>query len=160
MALSTGFRGCLILLGAAVIFSVMMGLLFDQQSGPASSGRGPIPTKTAEQLAQDAERKHIAALEQERITKVMAAEEAKWLRSKAGRIWQKHKTWNRNVCDTIADGQIELRMTTEQCRLSWGNPTDINRTVYSFGVHEQWCYGEYCKPALYFEDGILISWQD
>jgi len=36
---------------------------------------------------------------------------------------------------------------------SWGNPKDINRSTYTFGVHEQWCYQGY--NYLYFEDGIL-----
>jgi hypothetical protein len=41
---------------------------------------------------------------------------------------------------------------------SWGKPEDINRTIYSFGVHEQWCYPNY--NYLYFEDGILTSIQN
>jgi hypothetical protein len=40
---------------------------------------------------------------------------------------------------------------------SWGKPNKINRTTYSFGVHEQWVYdGGY----LYFENGILKTIQN
>ena len=40
---------------------------------------------------------------------------------------------------------------------SWGQPDDINRSVGSWGVHEQWVYGD---EYLYFENGKLTSWQD
>jgi len=38
---------------------------------------------------------------------------------------------------------------------------DINRTVSSFSVREQWIYGGLQdRQYLYFEDGILTTWQD
>ena len=49
-------------------------------------------------------------------------------------------------------------MTQEKAILSMGGkPYDINKSVGSWGTHEQWCYdgGIY----LYFEDGLLTSWQ-
>lgn len=57
-------------------------------------------------------------------------------------------------------GSLEVGMTAEQCRYRWGNPTVVNRTTTALGTSEQWCYGEWCKPALYFQNGILTSWQD
>ena len=40
---------------------------------------------------------------------------------------------------------------------SWGRPRSINRSTFSFGVHEQWVYdGGY----LYFENGVLTSIQN
>ena len=39
----------------------------------------------------------------------------------------------------------------------WGSPKDINRSVGSWGIHEQWVYG---NNYLYFEGGILTSFQD
>ena len=48
-------------------------------------------------------------------------------------------------------------MTTDMTRLSIGHPKDINRTTGAWGVHEQWVYN---KRYLYFENGILTSWQD
>jgi hypothetical protein len=41
---------------------------------------------------------------------------------------------------------------------SWGDPEDINRTVGSWGVREQWVYSN--ENYLYFENGILTSWQN
>ena len=57
-------------------------------------------------------------------------------------------------------GPLEVGMTAEQCRYLWGRPTVVNRTTTALGTSEQWCYGEWCKPALYFQNGILVSWQD
>ncbi len=71
----------------------------------------------------------------------------------------------------ILQGKVAIGMTTEQVIASWGRPHDINRTVGSWGVHEQWVYG-YTKyygsgvsgfvstSYLYFENGLLTSWQD
>jgi hypothetical protein len=53
--------------------------------------------------------------------------------------------------------KIRLGMSKEMVIESWGQPKDIHRTVGSWGVHEQWIYGE---TYLYFENGILTSWQD
>jgi hypothetical protein len=79
--------------------------------------------------------------------------------------FRKHfPTWTDTQCEMVTARKIVLGMTTELARASWGQPTDINRSVGSWGVHEQWVY----RPALssgsstylYFENGILTSWQD
>ncbi len=57
----------------------------------------------------------------------------------------------------ISDGYIKRGMTKQQARLSWGDPDEIHRTVFSGGIHEQWVYG---NNYLYFENGILTAWQD
>lgn len=40
---------------------------------------------------------------------------------------------------------------------SWGKPTKINKSVYSWGTYEQWVYPNY--NYLYFENGKLTSIQ-
>lgn len=60
----------------------------------------------------------------------------------------------------ILNGSITIGMTEEQARVSWGSPDHINRSVGSWGVHEQWVYGRYSHNYLYFENGILTSWQN
>jgi hypothetical protein len=57
----------------------------------------------------------------------------------------------------ILKHKVAIGMTKEMVVDSWGNPEDINRTVGSWGVHEQWVYGH---TYLYFEDGKLTSFQD
>ncbi|CAN5436101.1 hypothetical protein BH10BAC3_BH10BAC3_07940 [soil metagenome] len=60
----------------------------------------------------------------------------------------------------ILKKQIWIGMTVEMTTYSWGTPDEINRTVYSFGIHEQWIYNGSKTTYLYFEDTILKSWQD
>ena len=38
-------------------------------------------------------------------------------------------------------------------------PEDKNRSVGSWGIHEQWVYRSY-DLYVYFENGILTSWQN
>ncbi|MHB8983782.1 MAG: hypothetical protein ACYC4E_00310, partial [Carboxydocellales bacterium] len=70
--------------------------------------------------------------------------------------WSK-KTWN-----AIHNQQVLIGMNPTQVMLSWGKPDDINRTVGSWGVHEQWVYryGDFEANYLYFRNGKLTSWQD
>lgn len=59
---------------------------------------------------------------------------------------------------SILEGVVTIGMTSEQVRASYGeDPDKINRSVYSWGVQEQWIYGD---QFLYFKDGKLDSWQD
>ena len=50
-----------------------------------------------------------------------------------------------------------LGMTSEMAKESLGTPEEINKSVGSWGVHEQWIYG---KTYLYFENGKLTSYQN
>ncbi len=83
-------------------------------------------------------------------------EEANALKAKRVELTKK---FGSEIADRIMNRKIWLGMTTEMARLSIGNPSDINRSVYSFGVHEQWVYSS-LDLYLYFEDGKLTSWQD
>lgn len=58
----------------------------------------------------------------------------------------------------ILQEKVALGMSKDMVRESWGTPSDINRTIGNFGVHEQWVYesGNY----LYFENGKLTTIQD
>jgi hypothetical protein len=67
-------------------------------------------------------------------------------------------TWTQDVVKIIKQRKVKISMTTEQVIISWGKPDDINKSVGSWGVHEQWVYGD--GHYLYFEDGILTSYSD
>lgn len=72
-----------------------------------------------------------------------------------------HRNLSKRIRNCILEEKICLKMTKEQVEASWGKPRDINRTVGSWGVHEQWIYGEIPHSNyLYFENGKLTSWQD
>jgi len=49
-------------------------------------------------------------------------------------------------------------MTKNMCLDSWGSPSDINKTIGSFGVHEQWVYG--LGSYVYFENGVITTIQN
>jgi hypothetical protein len=72
------------------------------------------------------------------------------------------KGYTDNIIETIIGGSVKLDMTREQVIFSWGRPNDINKTVGSWGVHEQWVYnrGSIQRQYLYFENDKLTSWQD
>ena len=57
----------------------------------------------------------------------------------------------------ILEGHVWIGMTKEMARESWGRPEKVNRTVNAYVVNEQWVYS---NNYLYFENGILTSWQD
>lgn len=49
-----------------------------------------------------------------------------------------------------------IGMTAEEVLEStWGRPKKINKTTYSWGVTEQWCYSGY--RYIYFDNGIVSS---
>ncbi len=50
----------------------------------------------------------------------------------------------------------QIGMTaTEVENSSWGKPKKINKTTYSWGVKEQWCYSNY--RYVYLENGIVYA---
>ena len=64
--------------------------------------------------------------------------------------------WSEEIISLIKKGKIKMGMKSEQVSVSWGNPNKINKSIGSWGVHEQWIYkGHY----VYFENGILTSLQ-
>ena len=67
------------------------------------------------------------------------------------------KYGSQEIAEKIMAKKIWIGMTSAMALESWGKPTDINRSVGSWGIHEQWVYGD---TYLYFEDGVLTSWQD
>lgn len=70
----------------------------------------------------------------------------------------KGRNWSKAVWDLVKANCIQIGMTPDMVRMSWGDPKRINRTIYSFGVHEQWVYGMSCY--VYFEDGKVTTIQN
>lgn len=76
------------------------------------------------------------------------------------RYVDEHPWINEETREAILAGEIMIGMLRSQVIASWGHPDDINRSIGSWGRHEQWVYGQTTAVYLYFEDGILTSWQD
>jgi hypothetical protein len=101
-------------------------------------------------------KKELAKREEQRIAGEKTEEKAK----KAAETKSKNdliKKYGQTKGKLVYEKKIALGMTKEMVIDSWGEPKDINRTVGSWGIHEQWVYG---SAYLYFENGILTSWQD
>lgn len=71
--------------------------------------------------------------------------------------YKQHKNWDKKAWDAIKNCKIYIGMTQEMLLMSWGKPEDINKSVGSWGVHEQWVYG---NTYVYLENGIITSWQN
>ena len=67
-----------------------------------------------------------------------------------------HPDLKQRIKDLILNGKISLGMTTKEVEASWGPDHRTNRSVGSWGVHEQWIYLD--RYYLYFENGVLTSW--
>ena len=67
------------------------------------------------------------------------------------------KKYGKEIGNKLLKGYYWIGMTDSMARVSLGNPDDINRSVGPWGVHEQWVYP---NMYLYFEDGILSSYQN
>jgi len=68
----------------------------------------------------------------------------------------KAKFGNENAY-SILNHSIWIGMTDDMAIESIGSSKSINKSVGSWGVHEQWVYE---KRFLYFENGKLTSWQE
>tara|TARA_R110002111_G_scaffold239342_1_gene300992 strand:+ start:82 stop:1047 length:966 start_codon:yes stop_codon:yes gene_type:complete len=58
--------------------------------------------------------------------------------------------------EIILQGKVKIGMTKEMCKLSWGEPNDINRTISSGRNSEQWVYDD---NYLYFDGNKLTTIQ-
>jgi hypothetical protein len=104
---------------------------------------------------------------QSRIDSVLAAARAsetidgtkctRATRAKIQRLIAMHEAWSDDMLPAIACRWVQKGMTAEQLRASWGGPEDINRTVTSFGVSEQWVYGD---SYVYLDEGVVTAWQN
>ncbi len=112
----------------------------------------------AKESQRQAEAKAAAARRRAEAEAEAARLSARVEASQADRLARMIEKYGAEIGRKIAGYQIWLGMTSEMARDSRGRPEDINRTVTASGVHEQWIYGEH--RYLYFDNGILTSWQD
>ena len=67
------------------------------------------------------------------------------------------KKYGEKFYNKLKEGKFWIGMTKEMAIIALGEPDDINKTVGSWGVHEQWIYN---KLYIYFENGKLTSYQN
>jgi hypothetical protein len=66
--------------------------------------------------------------------------------------------WPKKVWDAIEESSIFKGMTTEQARMSWGEPNVIGNSTSTAGREESWSYSSGSK--LVFTNGILTTVQN
>ena len=79
-------------------------------------------------------------------------------KEKADRLATLTKKYGSANAKKIIDGYVYLGFSKQMCIEAWGEPSSINKTIGSWGTHEQWVYG--LGSYLYFENGKLTSIQD
>ena len=75
----------------------------------------------------------------------------------SAREFQILKKYGKETYNRLKKGTYWIGMTTEMAEISLGKPSDINKTVGSWGVNQQWVYD---NIYLYFENGKLTSYQN
>lgn len=151
-----------LLLGLMVIGIVIVGVSGGEKPASATPAvpeqappieAPPIDVKAMARAEKIPESKHCGAL-----GKALRGQDQEFARAMVRRT----ADLQRGILDaeqqeSIKTRRIQIGMTPCMAVAAWGRPDDINRSVGSFGVHEQWVY-----PAnyLYFRDGVLTSFQD
>ena len=57
----------------------------------------------------------------------------------------------------VAEGKVQIGMTSEMCKYAWGEPDHINMTITGGKRTEQWVYG---NSYLYLTNGLLTAIQN
>ena len=71
------------------------------------------------------------------------------------------KKYGIKVASRLMEEKIWIGMADTLMRESFGEPDSVNRTVTSTTISEQWIYrSESNTYYVYFENGILTSWQE
>lgn len=84
-------------------------------------------------------------------------EQVSFLKSPAGEVCKQNPSWSREMCGLVARRKIQIGMTKDQVRASWGRPERTHRYVRADVTREQWVYG---STWVHFTDGVLESWID
>lgn len=85
--------------------------------------------------------------------------DAKWYKTKAGKIQKKHPEWTKDECEAIADGKIWIGMTYEMLVYRRGKPNSVNTSNYGKGNEYQACWDDFNPSCYYFgEDHVIKSY--
>lgn len=76
--------------------------------------------------------------------------------------YEKYPNWPESVWNKIKEQKVSIGMTKEQVLLSWGKPDDINKTILTNLMSEQWVYGDplYGAQYVYFDNDVVTALQE
>lgn len=102
--------------------------------------------------------KYYVTLKEDKVVRVEFEHERGYRKNQeAKNEYIKNNPGRKEFATLIKENKIAIGMNQEEVKLSRGMPIHVNRTVTAYGVDEQWVYG---SLYLYFDNGILTSWQD
>jgi hypothetical protein len=109
------------------------------------------PTRTVQEKSIP-----IEALSKIHQEKAKAQKEfSEFIRSPAGKIWEKHPYWDPAICEKIASGQVEPGMSKEQVKAALGEPKEVKPEGRGEVLHEEWTVAGKEKRVLRFEENTL-----
>jgi len=74
---------------------------------------------------------------------------------------ERHPGLSPRIEEALLQGRVLVGMTSTMVEASWGEATDINRTITADQTREQWIYGSAGdRTYLYFDDGVLTTVQE
>ncbi|MBM4332283.1 MAG: hypothetical protein FJ117_13870 [Deltaproteobacteria bacterium] len=82
---------------------------------------------------------------------------AEFIKTPAGKIWQKYPYWDPATCQKIAEGQVFLEMSKEQAREAAGTPVKVRSEKRGNMILEEWIFDGKEKMILRFENNVLRS---
>lgn len=131
-------------------------------SSPFLKGQAAPEPSTESSNATDAEqRKAAIAADNKKLDDLIHAREARQQKATTAARRKREAAIARfppKMQALIRARRIQVGWVPEAVVLSWGRPEHINRTTYSFGVHEQWVYN--MRTYVYFENGKVTSIQN
>ncbi len=81
-----------------------------------------------------------------------------FIHTPAGKIWEKHPYWDREVCARVAAGEVVPGMSKEQAAEALGHGGKVNRKKQS-GAEEEWLAESHGEIILRFEGNVLKTIQ-
>jgi hypothetical protein len=81
-----------------------------------------------------------------------------FIHTPAGKIWEKHPYWDREVCARVAAGEVSPGMSKEQAAEALGHGAKVKRKKQS-GEEEEWFAESQGEIILRFEGNVLKTIQ-
>ncbi len=82
------------------------------------------------------------------------AENAAFMKTKAGRIHKKHPEWSKTDCELLVISKYWIGMDIEMLKYKRGLPNSANPSNYGNGVTQwQWCWTDLTPSCFYDNDG-------
>jgi uncharacterized membrane protein len=92
-------------------------------------------------------------IEAKKREKAFLAEEAAFMKTKAGKIYKKHPEWSREDCERLANNRIWIGMDIDMLKYKRGLPNSANPSNYGGVTQWQWCWSDFTPSCFYDNDG-------